>query len=488
MTNADPDTRGSKHRGNRCCEPLYCTPERAVEYPSVTDITYPNYIQAIKNGKNTNNAYPGLLDSKKIEPLNYDCFGPANSNGGGGNQAQARYWQYGANAPPPCGINANLSNCGTCCWDASLCYPGPTPTCVGTNSVSIKAISSSSSDVFLSGDAAKLFAIWNYTIQNILSRSLKFVASYYDWLWCQTETRYQLYANGRCGRVNPGTCSGLCDLEGSVPLDIEGSDLFKLQSENNNKQFITQTTPSYYGAGMVPPSSFFTQLVQVIQWAGGTLGSIDVCKCLCGNFCQVLQMLGTNGVNGSTNLNQFMMNSWLSGNCGCAAEPTYLGCGNLYSESDFVEFGELVSNVIGIVIETCESLGVADDNNNTENAEAILQAFCCCLQEAASANTCTPFGPNEGVELVKLLQAQYAENNTSTTADKNKNIDFKQLVDSLKSNQAAGTKITQLRQQFLQCLSIGCNLFYLIEIVIHLMMRMIVEELVVIQLQMYLNG
>ena len=89
---------------------------------------------------------------------------------------------YGRSLPPPCGLNTG-GNCGTgCCWDSTLCFPVNDVCQSGENTVTIPKFGQAPT---ISSDTSIALCIWNYTVQNVISKILKFVASYYDWLYCQ---------------------------------------------------------------------------------------------------------------------------------------------------------------------------------------------------------------------------------------------------------------------------------------------------------------
>ena len=120
--------------------------------------------------------FPSVMDVTKRSPCPSSY---TDTSGHCGTQPSSK---YGASKPPPCGINYNTSNCSSCCWDSTLCFPVPEECSPGDNVVSINKPSQAPQ---ISKDAAAALAIYNYSLQNVISRGLKFVASYYDWLYCQ---------------------------------------------------------------------------------------------------------------------------------------------------------------------------------------------------------------------------------------------------------------------------------------------------------------
>ena len=252
---------------------------------------------------------------------------------------------YGIQAPPPCGLNFNTNQCGSCCWDTTLCYPVPEECNPGDNVVSVAKPQQVPT---LSGDAASLLAIYNYSLQRVVSRSLKFVTSYYDWLYCQN----QFLVNGTTDTAN--------------------------QTAQNN--------PFSQGAGFLPPASLFTQLAQVLGWTNYTFNQLDLAQCFCSNLCQVLQMLSN--LEGNSTIRNFILDNAF--NNGGAVGPTQLGCGNLYDEGQLVDFGDKVVSYVDLISEVLKTL---DLENDSERAEAFLTKMCACLQSAtADGNQRTALG------------------------------------------------------------------------------------------------
>jgi len=194
----------------------------------------------------------------------------------------------------------------------------------------------------VSGDAAALLAIYNYSLQRVVSRSLKFVTSYYDWLYCQNQ--------------------------------------FRLPQASGSNDNTAQNNPFAEGAGFLPPASLFTQLAQVLGWTNYTFNQLDLCQCFCSNLCGILQMLAN--LDGNSTIKNFILDNAF-GNCD-AASPTQLGCGNLYDEGQLVDFGDQVVSYVDLFAEVLKTL---DLENDSERAEAFLSKLCTCVQSAtASAN------------------------------------------------------------------------------------------------------
>lgn len=254
---------------------------------------------------------------------------------------------YGVQAPPPCGLNFNTKSCGSCCWDTTLCYPVPEECNPGDNVVSVaKPVQVPT----LSSDAASLLAIYNYSLQRVISRSVKFVTSYYDWLYCQ----HQYLING---------------------------------AGANNET--AQNNPFTAGAGFLPPASLFTQLAQMVGWTNYTFNQLDLCQCFCSNLCQVLQML-TN-LDGNSTIRNFILDNAFGGSCDFNG-PAQLGCGNLYDEGQLVDLGDQILSYLELFAEVLKTLELDDD---TTRAEAFMTKLCSCIQSATEAKTIN-VGPASG--------------------------------------------------------------------------------------------
>lgn len=249
---------------------------------------------------------------------------------------------YGYQNPPPCGLNYNTDSCSACCWDTTLCYPVPEQCNPGDNVVTVDKPSQLPS---IDSNTASLLAIYNYSYQRIISRSIKFVTSYYDWLYCQ---------GGRSD--NPGTAT----------------------DERN-----PWTNPASVEGRFLPPASLFTQLVQVIGWSNYTFDSVDVCNCFCQNFCQVIQLIAN--LDGNKVVRDFILDNAFT----CQVNNETLGCGKLYNEGKLVDWGQSILSTLDVSVEILKSL---DADNSPEAAEALLDKFCQCLLSAACGSTLNPPG------------------------------------------------------------------------------------------------
>jgi hypothetical protein len=202
-------------------------------------------------------------------------------------------------------------------------------------------------------NTASLLAIYNYSLQRVVSRSLKFITSYYDWLYCQNVYKLQ---------TSEGT-----------------SAQSYLDADNN-----PWSNPTLDGAGFLPPASLFTQVVQVLGWSNYTFDSVDVCNCFCSNLCQVIQLIAN--LDGNKVVRDFILENAFT----CGAGTDSLGCGRLFDEGKLVDWGSSILSSLDVAIEVMKSLDAEDD---PAKAEALLDKFCTCLMSAvcqAPAGGCAP--------------------------------------------------------------------------------------------------
>jgi len=226
----------------------------------------------------------------------------------------------------------------------------------------------------ISADATAALAIYNYSLQNVISRSLKFVASYYDWLYCQIGL-YQYH-----NETNQATEASYT---GPPQRFTEGGD-----TNTTHQRLPSREDPDAISLGVnagneyTPPASLFAQVAQVLGWADTTFSQVDLSQCVCNNLCQFIQMLVN--IEGNSIIRDFIKESTFN-NSNSSYQPTYLGCGNLYDEGQLVDFGEQVISIIDLMVAVLQNLGVNDD---AEQGEALLQKLCLCLARAASGGTC----------------------------------------------------------------------------------------------------
>jgi len=319
---------------------------------------------------------------------------------------------YGRSLPPPCGLNTG-GNCGTgCCWDSTLCFPVHEVCQSGENTVTIPKFGQAPT---ISPDTSIALCIWNYTVQNVISKILKFIASYYDWLYCQiglyNYNRFVLsnsadptYAKAYMGNINnqcgqgypyaPQTFTEIdgTDLDGVGPVVNSvagiGSCVYApvgIPCKNTPGQIPTFTNT--YGKGLAnnpgnaftPPARLSSQVFQWFGWAETTLDDLDIANCVCGNLCNFLQML-INVDNSSSVIRNFVLQSTLSGP-GATAQPTQLGCGNLYDEGVLVDG---VGNIVGILDLMSEVFTTLGITSGGADGEALLQKLCACLIKSAA--------------------------------------------------------------------------------------------------------
>ncbi len=319
---------------------------------------------------------------------------------------------YGRGNPPPCGLGAGGS-CGPCCWDSTLCFPIPEECSPGDNVVHIQKPSQAPQ---ISADAAAALAIYNYSLQNVISRGLKFVASYYDWLYCQIG----LYkwrndkppaASGDDASDPSETSAYLPSVREKVPPQFYSSkteisedasgETLKTDTYNEGghpQQFggvyTRSSDPDQVALGInagnayTPPANLFAQVAQVLGWADTTFSQVDLASCVCNNLCQFIQMLIN--IEGKSTIRDFIKDQTFN-SAQHQFSPQYLGCGNLYDEGKLVDFGDSVISVIDLLMEVLNSLGVDED---PEQGEQLMQKLCLCLAKAAGRGTCNVGGCN----------------------------------------------------------------------------------------------
>lgn len=241
---------------------------------------------------------------------------------------------YGSYANAPCGL-AGPGTCGTCCWDSTLCYPVKQPCKSGDRHVTIQMPAVSPS---LTGDVGAVLAVYNYSVQNVLSRTMKFIASYYDWVYCQNM------------KIDPPNDEDAC---------------------HNSAGCCT----------FLPPASLFTQFAQVVSFGITVVEQSNLSDCLCSSLCGILQLLV--GLDSNKNIRDFILNNAFEGNK--YDKYRTAGCGNLYNEEYFSStYGGAIVSFIELVTEVAKSLDAVDD---PERAETILQKICRCLVSAAAGDS-----------------------------------------------------------------------------------------------------
>ena len=355
MSATTRQTGNSNCGASGCCpEPYYCPPPPAFCFPSVCDVT------------------------KQSECVNGN-FGPGGTQMNWCDYQKSEFGTYGASKAPPCGINME-ANCAGCCWDSTLCFPLPEECSPGENVVTIPAPQQVPT---ISADAAAALAIYNYSLQNVISRGLKFVASYYDWLYCQIGL-YQYKENN--GQDDHGPPQRFV-VEGSGS-EAPGTQNLPYVPCRAGATIIADGKPAHTlapnaGNAYTPPASLFAQVAQVLGWADTTFGQVDLAQCVCNNLCQFIQMLIN--IEGSSVIRDFIKDSAFNGAVS-NYQATYLGCGNLYDEGKLVDFGEQVVSVIDLMVAVLKNLGV--DDQHADDGEALLQKLCLCLARAASGGTC----------------------------------------------------------------------------------------------------
>jgi len=243
----------------------------------------------------------------------------------------------------PC-ARQDVADCAGNCWDTSLCYL-PEPVCEpGDRKATIAAPTTAAR---LSADARSSLSIYNYSVQRVISRTLKFVASYNDWVWQQQQG---------C------TGSGTSTLDDCANLD-----------ESNAQKYLP---------------SFTCQLFHTLGFLSQQVGDVNLCGCFCKDMCGVVQLLS--GLDGSATIRNFILDNALD----CCGEKQQLGCGRGYDEDKLIQFGKDVVSVIDLIIHVLRTL---DADNDSARAEAVLKKFCRCIIQAAAADNCS----SNVVEVVK---------------------------------------------------------------------------------------
>ena len=236
----------------------------------------------------------------------------------------------------PCGKVA-VNDCAGNCWDTSLCYL-PEPVCEpGDRKATIAAPATAAR---LSADARSSLSIYNYSVQRVISRTLKFVASYNDWVWQQ---------NQQCSNAS-------------------GTDQYE-----DNCGGSADPGPQKY----LP--TFTCQLFHTLGFLSQQVGDVNLCGCFCKDMCGVVQLLS--GLDGSATIRNFILDNALD----CCGQKQQLGCGRGYDEDKLIQFGKDVVSVIDLVIHVLKTL---DADHDSARAEAVLKKFCRCIIQAAAADNC----------------------------------------------------------------------------------------------------
>lgn len=226
---------------------------------------------------------------------------------------------------PPCGSKP-VSQCPGNCWDTSLCYL-PEPVCEPGDLVA--TVQAPASAARLSNDARAALSIYNYSVQRVVSRTLKFIASYSDWV----------YQQGQNGSNEQG---GSADNDGNLPYADLSSTVFS-----------------------------------TLGWYAYNVSSVKLCDCFCRDMCGLVQLVI--GLDSSSTIRNFVLDNALN----CCGPKTELGCGRSYQEETLVQFGRDVCSIADLIIHILRTL---DAHDNPARAEAILKKFCRCIIQAAGAD------------------------------------------------------------------------------------------------------
>ena len=259
---------------------------------------------------------------------------------------------YGGCENAPCGPG-QPGPCGTCCWDSTLCYPVKKVCAPGDRSVTINLPATAPN---LSDGVGAVMAVYNYSVQNVIARTLKFVASYYDWIWCQTIMRPTSDEEGTyTGVIN---CAGGAQDCNTISTTCGGID-------NKFRN--------------LPPASLWTQFAQVVNFALTVTAQSNLSQCLCSNLCGILQILV--GLDSNKGIRDFVLNHAFGGDG--STKQREAGCGRLYDEESYSKsIGGTITSTVDLIIEVAKSLDAVDD---PERAEALLGKICRCLISAAAS-------------------------------------------------------------------------------------------------------
>lgn len=263
----------------------------------------------------------------------------------------------------PCG-KVNVADCAGNCWDTSLCYL-PEPVCEpGDRKATIAAPTTAAR---LSADARSSLSIYNYSVQRVISRTLKFVASYNDWVWQQNQDGCESNTNEYTDNCNGG------------------------QAAANGQQYLP---------------SFTCQLFHTLGFLSQQVGDVNLCGCFCKDMCGVVQLLS--GLDGSATIRNFILDNALD----CCGEKQQLGCGRGYDEDKLIQFGKDVVSVIDLIIHVLRTL---DADNDSARAEAVLKKFCRCIIQAAAAENCSLKGLDNGSQAeIRLAGLEWFECGSDT--------------------------------------------------------------------------
>jgi hypothetical protein len=215
----------------------------------------------------------------------------------------------------------------------------------------------------VSPQVGAVMAVYNYSIQNVIARTLKFVASYYDWIWCQN----QIYS------------SNTSDAPVDGPLPLPQDQVYcEPASLDPNKD----STGGLLVSDYLPPASLFTQFSQIINFGLTVTAQSNLSDCLCSNLCGILQILV--GLDSNKGIREFILNHAFGGDGNDSKRMA--GGGHLYDEESYSKkYGGAVISIVELIIEVAKSLDAVD---NPERAEAVLKKICRCIISAAAKGKC----------------------------------------------------------------------------------------------------
>jgi hypothetical protein len=268
-----------------------------------------------------------------------------------------------------------MTDCGPCCWDMSLCQVCP-PTCPDAK-VNIN-IEHSTKIPQLSHDQGAYLSIYNYSIQRFITRSIKFVTAYYDFIG---------------GMINS-----------SPPKDptlgnISGVDRGECCEGDPNA---AQPSPAY-------PSDVKDRVFSAWQWVWSRMEAADSFDLFCEPDCLLQPILTLLTLAGGENSNAFrnillkqslsnlsastlgfrqnpQTNACCNDATACAVTVGTQGAGKDYNDTQFFGWAQSVISVIDIMDTILDSLDMSQD---PISAETLLHKICDCYIKCAC---CSPVG------------------------------------------------------------------------------------------------
>lgn len=261
------------------------------------------------------------------------------------------------------------SDCGPCCWDMSLCTQCPTS--CSSRGAKVNIVIEDTTDVpVISNDAGAYLAIHNYSLQRFITRTLKFVTAYYDFVGGMINSTVN---STNINNVYRECCDG--DANTTIP------------------------SPAY-------PASVKDRVFSAWQWVWSRLESTDSFDLFCEPDCllqPVLTLLTLAGGDSSSNFRNSLLKRSLINvsnfapgctnqtTCGafcdpeaCAVTVGTSGCGKDYDDSQFFNWCNEVLGVIEIMETILNSLDLYD---SPLEAEQLLFKICDCYIKCACCDS-----------------------------------------------------------------------------------------------------